>query len=430
MSNFPRYVIMILAITTALCAADPCFSQKQPVEETTDPSPWGVFDQKLQHQLHEQLFMAGYDPKQMAEEAQRIEALTDASERKQARQFFYAHYQDVALRGLEGLARALNSAQAITQIADLRNLLASTPAQIPEGPLPNDIFRIYEVLPTQLFELASTPCLDWMTRLGCLLLQADGRQECVYSRLGQIPVSRLFPATAQRERTGANPHDFDTRSSWSVVEISWSSSADMGSELLQSAELQNILHASTPRAAGFMWPVRRQDRMMCVEMNLHPFNASNISWLDGGYSRAHLSAYGGGSTASSSWNIAFKNALLTLAPVAQWGRSECAHAAQVTSVDSTFSTPEENNSVMRLSSNRRACWFKNLRQAYLISAGYAPFPRDPTDPETWDAIRLDFTSTINTSYTGWTYEWGSRFGYVDVGINLRGFGVLMVRERQ
>lgn len=403
----------------------PTFPIDTATEQAKPLDAFVTWDDKLKNILMEQLAAIGYEEKAMAEEAQTVNTIKDKDARQSAEIDFYAKYQTLALQGLRRMATLAKSTEADALIDNLEKALHSLPTI--EGDVPTGIALIYEQMPDAVFSLADdNPCVTPMIRLGCLFALLSNR-ECAYVSFGPTvgPIATGNLLTAFFPTPTDDGWLYDSGRAY----VNWNRFSGGNYYIAHGTQYTNFDHDGIYQA-GFHWPIKPSDHMMCIDMQLfrlsnrsmpplEPLSDISAKTFSVGYARVtsawslSLDGYGMSQPASPASNCSFVHEVQSGTFIKDAG-------------DSIYATSRGDREP---SQRRQACWFRNLDDIYSRYSHSQPrqgFPVNSNDLDTFNAADATVTSRLSTSQ----YHWGDVEAYERTGINIYFMGILMVRDRQ
>ncbi len=303
--------------------------------------PFVAWDDKVKSLLAQQLVANGFNEKQMEADAAAVNTIKDKTEFEKAKLGFYDKYLDHALQGLRGLAALAKSPEADTLIINMERVLQSRP-QVPEGAVPGNIAYIYQQIAISVLDLSDSPCITPMTRLGCLFALM-GNKECAYIP-PSAPPSSIVPV---EWRFPASPIENHYRTEGAFAIGSWST---VTNDVVQFVTISDTDIVTSAPPVGFKWPLRATDHTMCVEMTIgglaNELFDGYIGWIGG-------NAPGGYARGTANWSMTLNG----------YGRTRISDCGFALERGATLDYHYFNGGVL-LTSNSKACWFRDLEEVY------------------------------------------------------------------
>jgi hypothetical protein len=390
-------------------------------------------DSELDKLLMNELQLLGYDQTEMAKQAVAIEAMPEDDKRKAVIAAFYAHYEKLALTGLQQLVdKAGNPAEALKMLADVETVLKNKPVR-PQA-LPVGISFVYDYIEMSAGVATvltnPSPCLTWRIRLGCMLALLTDK-ECAYT--GDINISERH-LMQDRNVESTFPSGEGRPNSSYLTRGVWERDMHGSSVLRVTSRLSDFRRPdaqeeSPSRFDGFIWPLGRGDHKMCVEAKDFRVTFDGRADLAAGEGLSGYSGYIWNLTlASSSGSVIVRDDEGAPFETPTWLSQHIMPCREGFTVGIKES-PDRIRSMSRERIGEMKCWYSDLNG--LIGRGAAYRPAQPGDSDAIDAVSISigYTSTLITKMMGSVVS-PSNTTHAALNYEASGLGVLVLRDRR
>jgi hypothetical protein len=389
---------------------------------------------ELLKELNVELNHLGYVQENMEFEANAIDKIESTEVRDKEAFVFLSKYQTLALAALKNLAKRASSVEAMDLVLDAEKLLQfRQPKTV--GPLPQDIFLIYQQLGDQVMLLDQTPCLDWTTQVACSLASLVN-QECSYfsSNWQDLPRNRIR-TFASPETTCSSIAECTIPGGVNVINQWAHPGRGHQAVALDPRSVGYSNDSSITNSMGLVLPLQRRQNNMCVSF-MQPENTRVIWGLEASYGpgRSILASAGYNQTAYVASSDPYAGGISVNHDNTGLG---CADSIQLPA--RSASGREQNYKLIE----QRPCWYKNLKRAYdLVDVQserdlFRYQTPNVTDLDTLGAyeFRIGYGFSLDVDVhglrTGGPYSEADRNNDVSGGIMMMhgGVEVLTVRDR-